>query len=86
MPKGCVSLKTNLRRYHQPWGNAAYTGKLETGEDAVFPSKAAALASYAPRPPFKAFLAESLALYVEHGFITRPGVLSHLGTLSDRKP
>ena len=24
-----------------PWGNAAYTGRLETGEDAVFPSKAA---------------------------------------------
>ena len=24
-----------------PWGNAAYTGKLSSGEDATFPSKAA---------------------------------------------
>lgn len=42
---------------------------------AVFPSKGAALASYAPRPPFNALHAESLALYVEHGFVTLPGIV-----------
>ena len=34
----------------------------------IFPTKMAALRSYASRPPFSSFNVESLALYVDHGF------------------
>lgn len=43
-----------------------------------FPTKRAALESFASRPPFKAFNTESLTLYVEHGFQNLAGTLTYL--------